>query len=106
MKGWPSTGFKWLVGVQLSSGLKELWFGGLAELWLQMVGGGAAKLWAQARSNLWGRYGHGRTTLILWGTRTSEYAKVGVAIMSTQYGHTTCYISGAGGGSGFEGLAG
>ena len=42
----------------------------------------------------------------LWGTRTSEYVKVGVAIISTQYGHTTCYISGAGGGSGFEGLAG
>ena len=50
--GWLSSGFKWLVGVQLSSGLKELWFEGLAELWLQMVGGGAAKLWAQARSNL------------------------------------------------------
>ena len=28
----------------------------------------------------------------LWGTRTSEYAKVDVVIITTQYGHTTSKV--------------
>ena len=42
----------------------------------------------QARSNLLGRYGHGRT-IFLWGTQTSEYVKVGVVFTTAQYGRTT-----------------